>query len=66
MADIIQFNQEEIKSQLGDLVKQTVEDLTEISTSPFVLEGIDDAEDESEQDRSIYLAVADQSRAATG
>ena len=26
MADIIQFNQEEIKSQLGDLVKQTVED----------------------------------------
>nr|MBQ4456219.1 hypothetical protein [Clostridia bacterium] len=26
MADIIQLNQEEIKSQLGDLVKQTVED----------------------------------------
>ena len=26
MADIIQFNQEEIKSQLGNLVKQTVED----------------------------------------
>ena len=26
MADIIQFNQEEIKSQLGDLVRQSVED----------------------------------------
>ena len=26
MADIIQFNQEEIKQQLGDLVKNTVED----------------------------------------
>ena len=26
MADIIQFNQEEIKSQLGELVRQSVED----------------------------------------
>ena len=26
MADIIQLNQEEIKSQLGDLVRQSVED----------------------------------------
>ena len=26
MADIIQFNQEEIKSRLGDLVRQSVED----------------------------------------
>ena len=26
MADIIQFNQEEIKSQLGEMVRQSVED----------------------------------------
>ena len=26
MADIIQFNKEEIKSRLGDLVRQSVED----------------------------------------
>ena len=30
MADIIQLNQEEIKSQLGDLVIQTVEDTSAV------------------------------------
>ena len=62
--DFLPFAQMLMKRALIDYHRSASSHLTEISTSPFVLEGIDDAEDESDLDRSVYLAVADQSRAA--
>ena len=62
--DFLPFAQMLIKRALIDYHRSASSHLTEISTSPFVLEGIDEADDESELDRSAYLAVVDQSRAA--
>ena len=61
--DFLPFAQMLMKRALIDYHRSASSHLTEISTSPFVLEGIDDVEDESELDRSVYLAVVDQSRA---
>lgn len=61
--DFLPFAQMLMKRALIDYHRSASSHLTEISTSPFVLEGIDDAEDESETDRSVYLAVADRSSA---
>ena len=49
-----------IKRALIDYHRRAETHLTEISTSPFVLEGID--EDPDEWEKSVYLAVAKQSR----
>jgi RNA polymerase sigma factor len=49
-----------IKRALIDYHRSAARHLTEISTSPFVLEGID--EDPDEWEKSVYLAVAEQSR----
>lgn len=62
--DFLPFAQMLMKRALIDYHRSASSHLTEISTSPFVLEGIDEADDESELDRSAYLAVVDQSRAA--
>lgn len=61
--DFLPFAQMLMKRALIDYHRSESSHLTEISTSPFVLEGLDDAEDESDLDRSVYLAVADQSSA---
>ena len=62
--DFLPFAQMLVKRALIDYHRREASHLTEISTSPFVLEGLDDAENESDLDRSVYLAVADQSSAA--
>jgi RNA polymerase sigma factor len=62
--DFLPFAQMLMKRALIDYHRSEASYLTEISTSPFVLEGIDDAEDESALNRSVYLAIADQSRVA--
>lgn len=54
------FSQMLIKRALIDYHRSAARHLTEISTSPFVLEGID--EDPDEWEKSVYLAVAEQSR----
>ena len=58
--DFIPFSQMVIKRALIDSHRSRVSHLTEISTSPFVLEGTE--EDADETDRSVYMAVVDQSR----
>ena len=58
--DFLPFSQMVIKRALIDSHRSAASHLTEISTSPFVLEGIDEEPDDWE--KSVYLAVADQSR----
>ena len=58
--DFLPFSQMVIKRALIDYHRSTASHLTEISTSPFVLEGID--EDPDDLEKSVYLAVAEQSR----
>ena len=54
------FSQMLIKRALIDYHRSTARHLTEISTSPFVLEGVD--EDPDDWEKSVFLAVAEQSR----
>ena len=54
------FSQMLMKRALIDYHRSAASHLTEISTSPFVLEGIDEEPDDWE--KSVYLAVAEQSR----
>ena len=54
------FSQMLMKRALIDYHRGTASHLTEISTSPFVLEGTDEEPDEWE--KSVYLAVVEQSR----
>ena len=60
--DFIPFSQMLIKRALIDYHRREAPFLTEISTSPFVLEGTED--DEDERNKSVYLAVAEQSKDA--
>ena len=61
--DFIPFSQMLMKRALIDHHRSESPHLVEISTSPFVLEGTEDDEEISDSDRSVYLAVAEQSRA---
>ena len=63
--DFIPFAQMLVKRALIDYHRREASHLAEVSTSPFVLDGIDDAEDENDLDRSVYLAVLEQSREGT-
>ena len=54
------FSQMLIKRALIDYHRGTASRLTEISTSPFVLEGTD--EDPDDWEKAVYLAVVNQSR----
>ena len=59
--DFIPFSQMLMKRALIDYHRSEASYLTEISTSPFVLEGSEDAEDTEELEKSAYLAVVKQS-----
>lgn len=58
--DFIPFSQMVMKRSLIDYHRSAAQHLTEISTSPFVLEGTDD--DPDEQEKAVYMAVVDRSR----
>ena len=62
--DFLPFSQLLIKRALIDYHRSTAAHMTEIITSPFVLEGLEDAEDAAELDKAVYLAVAEHSREA--
>ena len=61
--DFLPFSQMLMKRALIDSHRHEASHLTEISTSPFVLEGTQDEPDEWE--KSVYLAVVEQSREST-
>ena len=60
--DFIPFSQMLMKRALIDYHRSEASHLKEISTSPFVLEGLDDAEEAGHMDRAAYLAVVEQSQ----
>ena len=62
--DFLPFSQMLFKRALIDYHRKTAAHMTEIITSPFVMEGLDDAEDAEQLDKAVYLAVAEQSREA--
>ena len=62
--DFVPFSRMLMKRALIDYHRSTVPHLTEISTSPFVLEGLNDAEETDDLDKSVYLAVVEQSQEA--
>ena len=59
--DFIPFSRMLMKRALIDYHRSTASHLTEISISPFVLEGTDDAEEQDDLNKSVYLAVVEQS-----
>lgn len=62
--DFIPFSRMLMKRALIDYHRSSAPHLTEISTSPFVLEGLNDAEETDDLDKSVYLAVVEQSQEA--
>ncbi len=60
--DFVPFARMLMKRALIDFHRKTAAHLTEVSTSPFVLEGTEDAEEADEWSKSVYLAVSEQSR----
>ena len=60
LGDFLPFSQMVIKRALIDSHRRMASPLTEICTSPFVLEGTDEEPDDWE--KTVYLAVANQSR----
>ena len=62
--DFIPFSRILMKRALIDYHRSAASHLTEISTSPFVLEGLNDAEETDDLDKTVYLAVVEQSQAA--
>ena len=62
--DFIPFSRMLMKRALIDYHRSTASHLTEISTSPFVLEGLNDAEETDDLDKSVYLAIVEQSQDA--
>ena len=59
--DFLPFSQMLIRRALVDYFRAEARHLTEVSTSPFVLEGSEDAEETDEQEKTVYLAVVQQS-----
>ncbi len=59
--NFIPFSQLLIKRALIDYHRSTAPYLTEISTSPFVLEGTEDLEEADSSEKAVYRAVSEQS-----
>ena len=51
-----------IRRALIDYHRSMASHLTEISVSPFVLDGTEDAEETTEEEKSVYLTVLEQSK----
>ena len=62
--DFIPFSQMLMKRALIDFHRKASLHPVEVSTSPFVLEGLDDAEETNDTEKAIYLAVVEQSQAS--
>ena len=60
----IPFSQMLMKRALIDFHRKSSLHPVEISTSPFVLEGLDDAKEASDAEKVIYIAVVKQSQAS--